>query len=139
VLASNLAGYVTACAEFTPLKSLSSVTMDSRTGAKLSGTIGDIKVYVDVMQPESSPIVTVLRTNQEVALDIPGFEDQQIIIPGLAYIVKDIVSSVEIIPENTGGRKIIMDNETELVAVGDNPEKAYLTFAIDVQIPGLSL
>jgi len=139
VLGSNLAGYVAAAAQFTELKNIGTVNMDSRTGAKLSGMIGDIKVYVDLLIPESCPIVTVLRSNKEVAIDIPGFEEQTIVIPGLAYLVKDIVSSVEIIPEQTGGRKIIMDNETDLVAVGDNPEKAYLTFAVDIDIPGLTM
>lgn len=139
VVSSNIAGYIAASSMFTALSDKTGVTMDSKTGAKLSGTVGDVKVYVDVLIPESCGIVTVLRTNKEVAVDISGFETDNIVIPGLAYLVKDIVSSVEVIPEQTGGRKIIMDSETDVVAVGDNPEAAYLTFAIDVQIPGLSM
>lgn len=138
VVSSNMAGYIAASSLFTPLKATGSVVMDGKTGAKLSGTIGDISVYVDVQMPISSSFITVLRTNKDVALDIPGFEEETLVIPGLAYLVKDLVSSVEIIPELTGGRKIIMDSETDLVAVGDNPEKAYLTFAVEIEIPGLT-
>jgi hypothetical protein len=49
-----------------------------------------------------------------------------------------LISSTELVPEGTGGKKIIIDSETEVVAIGERPEAGYLTFAFDVALPGLS-
>lgn len=138
VLASGLAAYVSAAVGFTALND-KDVVMDSKTGAKQIGTLAGIKVYVDVQQPESSPYVTVLRTNQDITIDVPGVsDDQPILMPGIAYLVKDLISTVDLVPESTGGRKIIMDSETDLILVGRRPAAGYLTFAIDIALPGLN-
>lgn len=137
ILSAGLAGYVAASSKFTKLND-KDVDFTASTGAKLSGTIGGIKVYVDVQAPMASPYVTVVRTNQDVKVDVPGVENDQILVPGLAYLVKDLVSEVTLVPSGTGGQKIIMDSETDICAVGETAHKAYLTFAFYVQIPGLN-
>lgn len=139
ILPAGLAAYVSAASEFTALNG-KNVAIDSKSGAKSIGSIGDIKVYVDVQQYEASPFITVLRTNTNVSVDVPGVsEEQPILMPGLVYVVKDLISSIELTPESTGGRKIIMDSETDLITVGRRPEAGYLTFAVDIAIPGLSM
>lgn len=137
VLPSSLAGYVAASASFTKLSD-KDVDMTAGTGAKLSGYIGGIKVYVDVQIPQNTPFVTVLRTNQDVKVEIPGLDGDQVLIPGLAYLVKDLISSTELVPSATGGKKLIADSETDLVAIGERAHAAYLTFAFYVQLPGLA-
>jgi len=136
VVASNLAGYIAASQRFTKL-SEKNVDMTSSTGAKLSGYIDGIKVYVDVNSPLDSPYVTVLRTNTDVKVDVPGIEGDNILVPGLAYLVKDLISTVTLVPSGTGGNKIILDSETDLIAIGERAAAAYLTFAFDVELPGL--
>lgn len=137
VLSTSLAGYLAASQSFTKLSD-KDVDMTASTGAKLSGYINGIKVYVDVNMPQNAPYVTVLRTNQDTKVDVPGIEADNILVPGLAYLVKDLISTVELVPSATGGNKIIMDSETDLVAVGDRAEAAYLTFAFCVDLPGLA-
>lgn len=136
VVASNLAGYLAASANFTKLAD-KDVDMTAATGAKLSGYINGIKVYVDIQAPMNSPYVTVVRTGQDIKVDVPGIEDGNVLIPGLAYLVKDLVSTVQLVPSGTGGNKLILDSETDLIAVGDMAYKAYLTFAFYVDLPGL--
>lgn len=138
VLASNLAGFVSASSKFTPLKATGSVDMSAGSGAKLSGYIDGIKVYVDVNAPMNSPYVTVLRTGNGVTVDVPGVEQGNVLIPGYACVVKDLVSSVELVPSGTGGKKIIMDSEADLVKIGEAADQAYLTFAFYAQIPGIA-
>jgi hypothetical protein len=70
---------------------------------------------------------------------MPGIEGDNILVPGLAYLVKDLISSTELVPEGTGGHKIIMDSETDVIAVGERPTAGYLTFAFDVNLPGLTM
>lgn len=136
VVSSNLAGYLAACSRFTKLSD-KNVDMTASTGAKLSGYIDGIKVYVDVQAPMNSPYVTVLRTNTDVKVDVPGIEGDNILVPGLAYLVKDLISTVTLVPSGTGGNKIILDSETDLIAIGERAEAAYLTFAFMIDIPGL--
>jgi hypothetical protein len=136
IIPSHIAGFLSSSASFTKL-SEHNVAIDSATGAKQVGDIDGIKVYVDVQMPAGAPYITVLRTNQDVTIDMPGITDQNVLVPGLAYIVKDIISSTELVPEGTGGKKVIMDSETELVAIGENPEAGYLTFAMELRVPGL--
>jgi len=136
IIPSHIAGYLSASTSFTKLSD-HNVVVDSATGAKQVGDIDGIKIYVDVQMPQGAPYITVLRTNQSVTIDMPGITDQNVLVPGLAYLVKDIISSTELVPEGTGGKKVIMDSETELVAVGDRPEAGYLTFAMELRIPGL--
>lgn len=139
VLPTGLAAYVSSSSEFTALTD-KNVIIDSKSGAKQIGNIGSIKVYVDVQQNEASPFVTVLRTNQDIVMDVPGVSDEQpILMPGIAYLVKDLISTVDLVPEQTGGRKVIMDSETDLVLVGRRPAAGYLTFAIDIALPGLGI
>jgi hypothetical protein len=137
VLSASLAGFLSASKKFSKLEGRD-MDMTKDTGAKLSGTIDGIKVYVDVQIPYNAPYVTVFRSNQGVKVDMPGIEGDNILIPGLAYLVKDLISSTELVPEGTGGKKIIIDSETEVVAIGERPEAGYLTFAFDVALPGLS-
>lgn len=139
VLSAGLAGYLAASSNFTKLSD-KDVDMTNATGAKLSGYINGIKVYVDVQAPMNSPYVTVLRTGQDVKVDVPGVDQSNILIPGLAYLVKDLISTVQLIPSGTGGNKLILDSETDLIAVGaeGQAEKAYLTFAFYVDLPGLA-
>lgn len=138
ILSSNLAGYLAACANFTKLDD-KDVDMTASTGAKLSGYINGIKVYVDVQSPMNSPYVTVLRTNQDIKVDVPGIEGDNVLVPGLAYLVKDLISTVQLVPSGTGGNKLILDSETDLVEIGKElATKAYLTFAFHVAIPGLA-
>jgi hypothetical protein len=137
VLSSNLAGYLAASSRFTKLSD-KNVDMTASTGAKLSGYVDGIKVYVDVQSPMNSPYVTVLRTNTDVKVDVPGIEGDNILVPGLAYLVKDLISTVTLVPSGTGGNKIILDSETDLIAVGERAEAAYLTFAFAVDLPGLN-
>lgn len=138
VVSSTLAGMLAASSNFTKLSD-KDVDMTAATGAKLSGYVNGIKVYVDVQIPENCPYVTVLRTNQDVKVDMPGIEGDNILVPGLAYLVKDLISTTELVPEGTGGKKIIMDSETDLIAIGQRPQAGYLTFAFCVQLPGLVL
>ena len=138
ILSSNLAGYLAACSNFTKLDD-KDVDMTASTGAKLSGYINGIKVYVDVQSPMNSPYVTVLRTNQDIKVDVPGIEGDNVLVPGLAYLVKDLISTVQLVPSGTGGNKLILDSETDLVEIGKElATKAYLTFAFHVAIPGLA-
>jgi hypothetical protein len=137
ILSAGLAGYAAASSKFTKLSD-KDIDFTASTGAKLSGTIGGIKVYVDVQSPMASPYVTVVRTNQDVKVDVPGVDTDNVLVPGLAYLVKDLVSEVTLVPSGTGGQKIIMDSETDLCAVGETAHKAYLTFAFYVQVPGLN-
>lgn len=136
VVASNLAGYISASSKFTKLAD-KDVDMTSATGAKLSGYIDGIKVYVDVQAPMNSPYVTVLRSGNDVKVEVPGVEQGNVLIPGYAYLVKDLISTVQLVPSGTGGNKLILDSETDLVKVGETAEKAYLTFAFAVDLPGL--
>ena len=136
VLPVALAGFVSACSKFTKL-SERDVDMTAGTGAKLSGYIDGIKVYVDVNAPMDSPYVTVLRSNQDVKVDVPGIEGDTILVPGLAYLVKDLISSTELVPSDTGGKKLICDSETDLIEVGDRAHAAYCTFAFYCNLPGL--
>ena len=138
VLAAGLAGFLEASATFTKLAD-KDADMTSSTGAKLSGYLNGIKVYVDVLIPANCPFVTVLRTNQDVKVDMPGIEGDNVLVPGLAYLVKDLISTTELVPEGTGGHKIILDSETDLIAVGERPQAGYLTFAFDVNLPGLTM
>lgn len=137
VLGSALAGFLAACTSFTKLAD-KDADMTKNTGAKLSGTLNGIKVYVDVQTPHNCPYVSVFRSNQDVKVDMPGIDGDNILVPGLAYLVKDLISSTELVPEGTGGKKIIIDSETDLVAVGERPWAGYLTFAFYVAIPGLT-
>jgi hypothetical protein len=137
VVSSNLAGYLAACSRFTKLSD-KNVDMTAATGAKLSGMIDNIKVYVDLQSPMNSPYVTVLRTNMDVKVDVPGVEGDNILVPGLAYLVKDLVSSVSLVPSGTGGNKIIVDSETDLIEVGERAHAGYLTFSFAVDLPGIS-
>lgn len=138
VMAAGLAGFLEASATFTKLAD-KDADMTSSTGAKLSGYLNGIKVYVDVLIPANCPFITVLRTNQDVKVDMPGIEGDNVLIPGLAYLVKDLISTTELVPEGTGGHKIILDSETDLIAVGERPQAGYLTFAFDVNLPGLTM
>lgn len=138
VLAAGLAAFLEASSTFTKLAD-KDADMTNATGAKLSGILNGIKVYVDVQIPANCPFVTVLRTNQDVKVDMPGIEGDNILIPGLAYLVKDLISTTELVPEGTGGHKIILDSETDLIAIGDRPQAGYLTFAFDVNLPGLTM
>lgn len=139
VLPSGLAGYVTACSKFTALAG-KNVDLTNGTGAKLSGYINDIKVYVDVTIPANTPFITVLRTNQNAKVDVPNLSgDEVILVPGLAYLVKDLISSTEVVPSDTGGKKLIFDSETDIVAVGERAHAAYCTFAVMVNLPGLAM
>lgn len=137
VLATGLAGLVSASSKFTKLSD-KDVDMTAGTGAKLSGYIDGIKVYVDVNAPMGSPYVTVLRTNQDVKVEVPGIEGDTVLAPGLAYLVKDIISTTELVPSDTGGKKLIADSETDLVEVGERAHAAYLTFAFYCKLPSLS-
>lgn len=138
VVASNIAGYIAASQRFTKLAD-KNVDMTASTGAKLSGYIDGIKVYVDVQSPMDSPYITVLRTNTDVKVDVPGIEGDNILVPGLAYLVKDLISTVTLVPSGTGGNKIILDSETDLIEIGaENAVKAYLTFACMIDLPGLA-
>lgn len=139
VVSASIAGYLAASANFTKLSD-KDVDMNNGTGAKLSGYINGIKVYVDVQAPINSPYITVLRTGQDVKVDVPGVDNDIVLIPGLVYLVKDLISTVDLIPSGTGGHKLILDSETDLIEVG-NPgqaEKAYITFAVYINIPGLN-
>lgn len=137
VVGSGIGGFLAASSSFTKLND-KDVDMTGVTGAKLSGYINGIKVYVDVQSPQNNPFITVLRTNQDVKIDVPGIEDDTILVPGLVYLVKDLISSTELVPEKTAGKKLIMDSETDLIAIGDRPEAGYLTFAFYVNLPGLA-
>jgi hypothetical protein len=138
VLGAGLAGFLEASTVYTKLAD-KDADMTAATGAKLSGTLNGVKVYVDVQIPANSPFITVLRTNQDVKVDMPGIEGDNVLVPGLAYLVKDLISSTELLPEGTGGHKIIMDSETDIIAVGERPHAGYLTFAFDVNLPGLTM
>jgi hypothetical protein len=92
---------------------------------------------VDVQIPQNAPYVTVLRTNQDVSVDAPGIESDNVLVPGLAYLVKDLISTVQLVPSGTGGNKLILDSETDLIAVGERASASYLTFAFFINIPGL--
>lgn len=138
VLAAGLAGYLEASSVFTKLAD-KDADMSAGTGAKLSGHLNGIKVYVDVQIPANCPFVTVLRTNQDVKVDMPGIDGDNILIPGLVYLVKDLISTTELLPEGTGGKKLIIDSATDLIPVGDRPEAGYITFAFDCNLPGLSV
>lgn len=138
VVGPALAGYLAACSNFTKLGD-KNVDMTASTGAKLSGMINGIKVYVDVQSPMNSPYVTVLRSNQDVKVDVPGVAEDNILVPGLAYAVKDLVSTVQLVPSGTGGQKLIMDSEADLIEVGNEmAQRAYVTFAFYANIPGLT-
>lgn len=137
VLPTGLAGFVSASSKFTKLSD-KDVDMTAGTGAKLSGYIDGIKVYVDVNAPMGAPYVTVLRSNQDVKVEVPGVEGDTILAPGLAYLVKDLISTTELVPSDTGGKKLIADSETDIVEVGERAHAAYLTFAFYVNLPGIA-
>jgi hypothetical protein len=137
IVSSSLAGYLAASSNFTKLSD-KDVDMTASTGAKLSGYINGIKVYVDVNIPMNAPYVTVLRTNQDVKVDVPGISGDNVLVPGLAYLVKDLISTVQLVPSGTGGNKLILDSETDLIAVGETAYKAYLTFCFCVELAGLA-
>lgn len=137
IVSSSLAGYLAASANFTKLSD-KDVDMTASTGAKLSGYINGIKVYVDVQIPQNAPYVTVLASGQDTSVDAPGIDSDNVLVPGLAYLVKDLISTVQLVPSGTGGNKLILDSETDLIAVGERAASRYLTFAFYVNIPGLN-
>lgn len=137
ILASNYVGFLSAAKSFTKLND-KDIDMTSATGAKLSGYVNGIKVYTDLQVPANYPVVTVFRSNQDVKIDMPGIEEDTILAPGLAYLVKDLISTTQLVPEKNGGQKLICDSETDVIEVGKRPESAYLSFIFHCAIPGLS-
>lgn len=137
ILSSNYVAFLSACKTFTKLND-KDIDMTNATGAKLSGYINGIKVYTDLQVPAGYPVVTVFRSNQDVKIDMPGIEEDTILAPGLAYLVKDVISTTQLVPEKNGGQKLICDSETDVIEVGKRPESAYLSFIFQCALPGLS-